>query len=649
MSVLRKFGRSLIVLIISSLSVLPSKADTLPENVILHEGIYYELQKDSNGEFDGTANVVGWENSITDLNIPNEFEIDIIENDDMSSPFFSKKKGVRKVKVIVALWYVDPPTHYNMVKTNTANVESVTCAPKVLMRFGHFGFRRYPRLRSLKAAVSDNEIPDSMFYECKALESITISTEVKSIGASAFEGCERLMNVLLPYKLQYIGYRSFARCNSFKELAFFTPNEILLTIVSEAFDSCVNLETVALPGQISLSGNPFTRCENLKTVDYNAKPYNPRYSFNDGLIIDKQQSMLVSCYNCNVERVTIPSTVKCIGDCAFKYCKKLKSIYLPYTIEDIRRHAFAYSGLESIDTEALESFGEGHDYEFEGCSNLKKVKIGKRFKQFDPLSFYRCPNLAEFVIDNENENFSANNGVLYTKDGSKLICLPGKFAEYSVPDGVQLVGNYAFAGNVNLTNIKMPNSIYWIGDNAFQDCKELKEFVVPEPVYNISYATFADCPKIESLTFGKNVAQLRYYAFGGNTNVAILNVLNPKPPVVHRDDIGEEIFNPEMFEKTIVRVPGESLSQYRSSSLWGMFKNIQALEDSSVDNITVEDTEIRVNNGCIEIIGGDNNTIIKVCDICGRSIYTGYSKIINVTPGLYIVNLDGKTTKIKVN
>ena len=79
------------------------------------------------------------------------------------------------------------------------------------------------------------------------------------------------------------------------------------------------------------------------------------------------------------------------------------------------------------------------------------------------------------VTDKDLENAVEDEfGVKYSKDWKRLLKAPaGLEGEYSIREGVKVVGDDAFFSRRSLTNINIPNSVTTIGHSAFWDCKSL--------------------------------------------------------------------------------------------------------------------------------------------------------------------------------
>ena len=97
-------------------------------------------------------------------------------------------------------------------------------------------------------------------------------------------------------------------------------------------------------------------------------------------------------------------------------------------------------------------------------------------------SFYTCTELKEFIVSEQNQNFSSIDGVLFNKDKTALILFPvGKSGAYNVPNSVTSIKGIAFLGCIGLTSVTIPNSVTSIGSSAFLGCTGLTEIYSKNP------------------------------------------------------------------------------------------------------------------------------------------------------------------------
>ncbi len=83
-------------------------------------------------------------------------------------------------------------------------------------------------------------------------------------------------------------------------------------------------------------------------------------------------------------------------------------------------------------------------------------------------------------------------GVKYSKDWKRLLKAPAELqGEYSIREGVKVIGEYAFYWCKNLNSIDIPNSVTTIGDSAFGGCDSLTSINIPNSVTTIGKDAFA--------------------------------------------------------------------------------------------------------------------------------------------------------------
>ena len=85
-------------------------------------------------------------------------------------------------------------------------------------------------------------------------------------------------------------------------------------------------------------------------------------------------------------------------------------------------------------------------------------------------------------------------GVKYSKDWKRLLKAPtGLKGEYSIREGVKVIGEEAFINCIFLKKIVIPNSVKRIGNGAFRGCKSLKNIDIPQSVTTIKKGAFYGC------------------------------------------------------------------------------------------------------------------------------------------------------------
>ena len=145
-------------------------------------------------------------------------------------------------------------------------------------------------------------------------------------------------------------------------------------------------------------------------------------------------------YQCKkLETVKLPKTIEEIEDLAFSNCSNLKSINLPQGLKHIGERAFEFSGLSVVNIpESVETIGYGA---FSCCDKLTVVQLPSNLKEIEEFTFYDCFSLQTVTI----------------------------------PKRVKRIGQYAFSDSVFLSSVYIPASVTDIEYGVFQNCESLKD------------------------------------------------------------------------------------------------------------------------------------------------------------------------------
>ncbi len=213
--------------------------------------------------------------------------------------------------------------------------------------------------------------------------------------------------------------------------------------------------------------------------------------------------------------ITIPESVKLIGDSALSSCRNLKSVIILGNDTIIGEEAFKY--CESL-TNLILSEGVKiiENNAFERCKALLSIKIPDSVTTIGEKAFYRCESLSNITVGNEITKigqdaftvtaYSSNydnweDGILYI--GECLISASSKEdGKYVIRDGTRCIADYAFSGisaYASPSSISMPDSLVAIGDYAFEYCKKLTTVTIPDSVKIIGKGPFVNCESLKSI------------------------------------------------------------------------------------------------------------------------------------------------------
>lgn len=226
---------------------------------------------------------------------------------------------------------------------------------------------------------------------CKTVKSITLPEGIKTIGKRAFCGCKALEEVDLPEGLERIGLTAFSDCTSLKKITI--PASVREIIDSSnircggVFSNCKSLEQVVLSEGLEKIGvKAFEKCISLKMISI---PSSVKH------IGDSAFS------NCkSLEQVVLSEGLEAIEDGAFSACKSIKSISIPASVKHIGHSAFfdCKSLKQVVLSEGLEMMGSTTFWE---CKRLKTITIPASVKIMGFMVFIGCPNITVYCRSEE--------------------------------------------------------------------------------------------------------------------------------------------------------------------------------------------------------------------------------------------------------
>lgn len=139
---------------------------------------------------------------------------------------------------------------------------------------------------------------------------------------------------------------------------------------------------------------------------------------------------------------------------------------------------------------------------FYSCNGIKKLILPKSLKVIGYNPFVQCGDI-EFVSN--SPEFVVDNGILFNKDKTKIICCPRNKAvdDFVMPESVNVLERSAFSGCDLMTSIDLKN-VSIIGKSCFTNCNSLRDIFVPDCVTYIGEWAFAHCSSLEKVSIYKD-------------------------------------------------------------------------------------------------------------------------------------------------
>ena len=119
----------------------------------------------------------------------------------------------------------------------------------------------------------------------------------------------------------------------------------------------------------------------------------------------------------------------------------------------------------------------------------------------------------EVTYEDLAEGVKDEYGVLYSKDGKRLLEGNKTLTEYTVRKGTRVICDSAFYGCNSLTSLTLPSSLQSIGDYAFCDCSSLTSLTLPSSLQSIGGSAFWGCSSLTSLTLPSSLQSIGDWAF----------------------------------------------------------------------------------------------------------------------------------------
>ncbi|MDO5123141.1 MAG: leucine-rich repeat protein [Eubacteriales bacterium] len=131
------------------------------------------------------------------------------------------------------------------------------------------------------------------------------------------------------------------------------------------------------------------------------------------------------------------------------------------------------------------------------------------------FAFSYCYDLESITVEEGNNYFSSEDGVLFDKDKTEIIKYPvaSSRTSYIIPESVLYIGDNAFVNGDKLESITLPENVKTIGFSSFEDCDLLANINIPDGVESIDSFAFWYCESLENIKIPKSVETIGLCAF----------------------------------------------------------------------------------------------------------------------------------------
>ncbi len=365
-------------------------------------------------------------------------------------------------------------------------------------------------------------------------------TQVLTIGNIRFESVEsQYMNIHLSAP-GTLGNEALAHVNTLPEMRFLRLsgkmnasdwNDISQMTGLTAIDMTnVDIETIPVKAFTNTSIRFIDFPTKLKTIGDNA--FDNRFLTGPLVLPEGLDSIGKEAFQKNfITEVTIPESVRAIGQSAFYYNQSLKSVTLNNSMETINRSLF------------------------NSCNKLAVVRGGRNVKIVDKTAFAGCDSLRSI---SDITPVTINSSAFYN-------CRKLESLNFS---RIKSIGYESFYNCFGLKEADLTTltSIY---GRSFIGCTGLKKVTFGNDITTIKSDAFNGCDALEEVVLGSSINSLESNCFYSTKNaLKRVYITAPAPPAVG----SAPFYSPT---SVTLYVPEYAMVSYKLDNYWSKFTKVE--------------------------------------------------------------------------
>ena len=344
---------------------------------------------------------------------------------------------------------------------------------------------------------------------------------------------------------------------AFKDCTSVTlPTSVNIDITPGTFAGCTMLKKIVIPDgtrDVIVEDNSFTDCISLEEITGGSGASG--IAIRNGVLFNGNMTTLL-CYPAAkaANIYYVPESVTGIAQGAFNNVRNTTGVSFLH----------CYS-LKSINPEV-----------FKGSDGIEVIELSKSIEFEDSAVYFDIPSLQAVNIAQENPDYYSEQGVIYSKNGEKLIYYPvGKVeSSFEIPSSVKEIrtegmtvnqklkeitvaqGNNSFSAQngvlfsegdfrslevypcaKNEQGYTVPEGVTQISSFAFKENRFINNVIISDSVTTICTDAFMNCTSLKGIMIGSGLEAMYVSPFRGCSALEIIDVSSQNEKYYCVDDV----------------------------------------------------------------------------------------------------------------